>query len=62
MASLMTGKVNKKYYIYNNSKNENGSNAKFSDKEIIQIRKRYVNENAKEIYKDYKDRISFQGF
>lgn len=53
---------NKKYYIYNNSKNENGSNAKFSDKEIIQIRKRYVNENAKEIYEDYKDRISFQGF
>ena len=49
-------------YIYNNSKNENGSNAKFSDKEIIQIRKRYVNENAKEIYEDYKDRISFQGF
>ena len=50
-------KENKNYYIYDNS---NGSKAKFSNEEILTIRKRYVNENAKEIYKDYKDRIGFQ--
>lgn len=50
-------KENKNYYIYDSS---NGSKAKFSNEEILTIRKRYVNENAKEIYKDYKDRIGFQ--
>ena len=53
---------NKNYYIYNNSKNDNSSKAKFSNEEILIIRQRYVNESAKEIYKDYEDRIGFQGF
>lgn len=53
---------NKKYYIYQNSDGENGASAKFSDEEVIQIRKRYVNESAKEIYEDYKDRVSYQTF
>lgn len=53
---------NKKYYIYNNSKNENSKTAIFSNKEVINFRKRYVNETAKDIYKDISDKISFQGF
>ena len=53
---------NKKYYIYENSKGSNSKNATFTDDEIIEIRKRYVNESAKQIYKDYKDRVSYQTF
>ena len=53
---------NKKYYIYQNSKGENGSSAKFTDQEVINIRKRYVEETAKQIYEDYKDRVSYQAF
>ena len=33
-----------------------------SDEEVIQIRKRYVNESAKQIYEDYKNRVSYQTF
>lgn len=51
---------NKKYYIYENSKGEKGSSAKFTDEEVIQIRKRYVKESAKTIYEDYKERVSYQ--
>lgn len=51
---------NRRYYIYENSKGSNGASAKFTDEEVIQIRQRYVNESAKSIYEDYKDRISFQ--
>lgn len=50
---------NKKYYIYLNSKNENGSSSKFSNEEVIAIRQRYVNETALEIYEDYKGKISY---
>ena len=53
---------NKKYYIYQNSNGSNGASSQFSDDEVIKIRKRYVNENAKEIYNDYKNRVSFQTF
>lgn len=53
-------KENKEYYIYQNSKGDKGAGAKFTDEEVIQIRNRYVNESAKDIYKDYKDRVSFQ--
>jgi group I intron endonuclease len=53
---------NKDYYIYENSKGGNGASAKFSDKEVIKIRKRYVDESAKQIYEDYKERISYQAF
>lgn len=55
-------KENKQYYIYQNSKGSNGAFAQFTDDEIIKIRKRYVNESAKNIYKDYKNRVSFQTF
>lgn len=53
---------NKKYYIYQNSIGSNGASAQFSDEEVIQIRHRYVEENAKQIYEDYKDRVSYQTF
>ena len=53
---------NKNYYIYQNSSGSNGASAKFTNDEIINIRKRYVNESAKKIYEDYKDRVSFQSF
>lgn len=53
---------NKDYYIYQNSNGSNGASAKFSDEEVIQIRKRYVDESAKQIYEEYKTRISYQAF
>lgn len=53
---------NKKYYIYYNSIGAKNNSAKFSNNEVIKIRNRYITETAKEIYADYKDRISFQGF
>ena len=53
---------NKNYYIYQNSNGSNGASAKFSDEEVIAIRQRYVNESAKEIYEDYKDRVTYQTF
>ena len=53
---------NKQYYIYQNSTGGNGAKAQFSDEEVIEIRKRYVNESADEIYKDYKDRVKYQTF
>jgi len=51
---------NKQYYIYENSKGSNAAKAVFTDKEIIEIRTRYINESAKQIYEDYKDRLSYQ--
>ena len=53
---------NKQYYIYQNSLGANGAAAKFTDEEVIQIRQRYVEENAKQIYADYQDRVSYQTF
>ena len=55
-------KENKQYYIYQNSNGSNGASAQFTDKEVIEIRKRYVNESAKQIYEDYKNRVSYQTF
>ncbi len=55
-------KENKEYYIYQNSLGSKSSKAKFSDEEVISIRKRYVRESAKEIYEDYKDRVKYPTF
>ena len=52
--------ANKKYYVFENSQGSKGDAAAFSDKEVIELRKRYVNESAKEIHKDYADRVSLQ--
>ena len=54
--------ANKQYYIYQNSQGSNGASAQFTDEEVIQLRHRYVNETAKKIYEDYKDRVSYQTF
>lgn len=51
---------NKKYYIYENSKGGNSVGAKFTDEEVLKMRQRYVNESAKQIYENCKDRISYQ--
>lgn len=53
---------NKQYYKTEQSKGEQGTVAKFTNEEVINIRKRYVNESAKNIYNDYKDRVSYQTF
>lgn len=53
---------NKQYYKTEQSKGEQGTGAKFTNEEVINIRKRYVNESAKNIYNDYKDRVSYQTF
>lgn len=53
---------NKQYYIYQNSLGSNGAYSAFTEEEVIIIRQRYVNESAKEIYKDYSDRVSYQTF
>lgn len=51
---------NKNYYIKQNSIGEKGSSSIFSDEEVLTMRQRYVNESAKEIYKDYQNRASYQ--
>lgn len=53
---------NKQYYIYQNSLGSNGASSAFTEEEVIIIRQRYANESAKEIYKDYSDRVSYQTF
>ena len=53
---------NKQYYIYENSRGENSKNSTFTNEEIMTIRTRYVNESAKQIYEDYKDRVAYQSF
>lgn len=53
---------NKQYYIFEQSRGSKSSQSKFTDEEIITIRKRYVSEDAKNIYQDYKDKISYQTF
>lgn len=51
---------NKNYYKYKTSIGENSKNSTFSDQEVIELRKRYVYETAKQIYDSVKDRCSFQ--
>ena len=50
---------NKKYYSKESTNGEKSINAKFSNEEVIELRKRYVSENAKTIYEDYKNRCSY---
>ena len=53
---------NKKHYIYENSLGSNGSKAVLTDEEVISARQRYVKEDAKTIYEDYKDKMKYQTF
>lgn len=50
---------NKRYYKHETSVGENSFYAKFSNDEVLELRKRYVNESAREIYESVKDRCSF---
>ena len=51
---------NKKYFSKEATNGEKSSQAKFTDEEVILLRNRYISESAKSIYKDYKDRCSYQ--
>jgi len=52
---------NKLYYKRNTISSEAKSKgAAFSDNEVIELRKRYVNESANQIYESVKDRCKFQ--
>lgn len=53
---------NRVFYSKQATNGELSSFAAFTNKEVISFRKRYVQETAKEIYKDVKDKISFESF
>ena len=46
--------------MYHATDGENSVSAILTDEEVMNCRKRYINETAKEIYQDYKDRLSYQ--
>ncbi|MDD7755667.1 MAG: GIY-YIG nuclease family protein [Clostridiales bacterium] len=48
--------------IHKNAKGERHSNAKLTDKEVLQIRERYKNETATQIWEDYKDMYTLGSF
>ena len=51
---------NKNYYKYHATDGAKSEGATFTSEEVIKMRERYVNETAKNIYEDYKDRCSYQ--
>lgn len=53
---------NKKFYTKQSTNGEKSSNAVFSNEEVLNLRKLYVDKSAKFLYNNYKDRISFDGF
>lgn len=53
-------KENKEYYMKHATDGASSESAKFTSEEVIQMRERYVNENAKSIFEDYKDRCNYQ--
>ena len=55
-------KENKEYYMKHATDGELSEKATFTSKEVIQMRERYVNETAKQIFEDYKGRCAFQTF
>lgn len=53
---------NRNYYIYGNSRGEKGACAMFTNEEVLEYRKRYQNETAREMYPEVKDRVTYQTF
>ena len=51
---------NKDYYMYHATDGENSKEASLTDEEVMICRQRYVTETAREIYKDYQDRLNYQ--
>jgi len=48
------------YYKYGTSIGDKSSFAIFTNEEVLNLRKRYVNESAREIYESVKDKCTFQ--
>lgn len=53
-------KENNDYYRYHATDGEQSDNAAFTNEEVVALRQRYVNETAKQIWEDYKDRVAYQ--
>lgn len=53
---------NKHYYMYEATNGEKSVTATLTNKEVMICRNRYITETAKEIYKDYKEKITYQAF
>lgn len=53
---------NKQYYMKQATNGELSPMAKFTNEEVLELRKLYVHKTAKELYPLYKDRISLDGF
>ena len=51
---------NKDFYKYHATDGAASDVAKFTEQEVLQMRERYVNEDARSIYQDYKDRCNYQ--
>lgn len=51
---------NLEYYKRGTCVGENSDKAIFTNEEVLELRKRYVNESAREIYESVKDRCTFQ--
>ena len=50
---------NKEYYMYHATDGGKSDKAAFTSEEVLELRKRYVNEDARSIYKDCKDRCAY---
>ena len=53
---------NKQYYMYHATDGGNSDFATLTDEEVIECRTRYINETAREIHRQFEDRISYQAF
>lgn len=47
------------FYKYHATDGASSDKAKFTAEEVLQMRQRYVNEDARSIYKDFKDRCNY---
>ena len=48
--------------MYHATDGGNSDKATLTDEEVMLCRERYVKDSAKEIYKDFQDRMSYQTF
>lgn len=53
---------NKKYYMYEATNGGKSEGACLTDEEVMKCRTRYMKETAKQIYKDYKEKMTYQSF
>ena len=51
---------NRDFYMFHATDGGNSDKANFTNAEVIEMRNRYVTENARSIYNDFKDRCSYQ--